>query len=110
MSGKPLESDTPESAALGRRAFLGNMGVVAGAVMAASVLPLAVARAASLEPTVTAAPAPTRVVADGSDDLRDIDDMWGHWPRYAHPIPHARVQPAPAAWEKLDPIDRMLVI
>jgi hypothetical protein len=36
-----------------------------------------------------------------------VDDMWGHFPPYAHPIPHGGAQPAPHPWEQLDPVDRM---
>jgi len=34
-----------------------------------------------------------------------VDDICGHWPRYAHPIPFAQAQSAPVAWEGVDPVD-----
>jgi hypothetical protein len=109
MSRKPGDFDRFDHPAIDRRAFLGNVGVVAGAVMAASVMPLVSAGAASFEAPARAAPVRAPVVADSSDELRHVDDMWGHWPRYAHPVPYARMQAAPALWERADPVDRMLV-
>lgn len=115
-SSPSLEPGAVGRPALDRRAFLGGVGVAAGAALAASILPIAAAHAASLEapaavPThgTGAADSVSAAQGPGPDDAWDIDDMWGHWPRYAHPIPYARVQPAAAAWEQIDPVDRRLV-
>ena len=83
-----------------RRAFLGGAAAV-GAIAAAAGSALT-ARAVALVPALPPQP--------GADDDWHIDDMWGHTPRYAHPIPYAAVQSAPIAWEHVDPIDRFLVI
>jgi len=39
-----------------------------------------------------------------------VDDMWGHWPRYAHPIPYTLVHHAPVSLGSVDPADRMFVM
>jgi hypothetical protein len=43
----------------------------------------------------------------GRCELGHVDDMWGHCPRYAHPIPHGGSQPELLAWERMAPADRM---
>ncbi|MGB6450476.1 MAG: twin-arginine translocation signal domain-containing protein [Steroidobacteraceae bacterium] len=113
----PSESAGLVGTALDRRAFLGTVGVAVGAALAASVVSLA--SAGHAEPSgapAAAAPAHRPFVASRADaaaspdELWDIDDMWGHWPRYAHPIPYARVEPSASVWERIDPVDRLLVI
>src|SRR6185437_12767328 len=37
-----------------------------------------------------------------------VDDMWGHMPRYAHPIACTPVH-APIDWDAVDPVDRAWV-
>jgi hypothetical protein len=77
-----------------RRTFLGRAGIAAGAVAVSGFAPLASVRPAqSLE----------------SNAFRHVDDMWGHWPRYSHPIPHACSQTETVSREKADLIDRMWV-
>jgi len=77
-----------------RRTFLGRAGIAAGAVATAGFAPLASMGAAQpLE----------------SNEFRHVDDMWGHWPRYSHPIPHACSQTETVSREKADPIDQMWV-
>jgi hypothetical protein len=94
---------------LDRRTFLGKAGITAGAVIVSGIVSL------SSEETTqtgcsTAAVAPVLPsAAVDSTGLGHVDDMWGHWPRYAHPIPHACVQPDTVGWEKVDLIDRMWV-
>ncbi len=113
----PSESADLVRPALDRRAFLGTVGVAAGAALAASVVSLAAVGRAEASGAPAAALAARRpLAASGADgtaspeELWDIDDMWGHWPRYAHPIPYARVPPSASVWERVDPIDRLLVI
>jgi len=77
-----------------RRTFLGRAGIAAGAV--------AVAGFAALASVRTEQPLE-------SDEFRHVDDMWGHWPRYSHPIPHACSQTETVSREKADLIDRMWV-
>ncbi|MGH8219772.1 MAG: twin-arginine translocation signal domain-containing protein [Steroidobacteraceae bacterium] len=99
---------------LDRRAFLGGAAAV-GALAAAAITPLT-ARALTLAPgreLVRSSGEPVAAhgwrAAPGDADWH-IDDMWGHTPRYAHPIPHAPMRTSPIAWEHVDPIDRFLVI
>lgn len=101
---------SPASRGLDRRTFLGAAGAAAGAVVAAAALPLSTRAAglATARPTEPGAAArPLDRIDDGS---WDIDDQWGHAPRYAHPIPHSPARTSPIAWELVDPVDRMLVI
>jgi len=106
LSADPPESQrTQQSSGVDRRKFLGTAGLTASAVITASVAPLA-ARAASGFTASPLAPAASTVTSP-SEELWDVDDMWGHRPRYAHPIPYARVQPSPPLWEQIDPIDRV---
>jgi len=81
----------PGAVSLGRREFFG----VAGALIAGAVLPL------SLEPP--------RLALAASVGERELDDAWGHWPRYAHPIPHPNTPLAPLDWTQVDPIDRIFL-
>lgn len=96
-----------------RRAFLGG-AAAAGAIAAAAAAPLT-ARALALAPVPEARPsgevlsAPDQARSALDDDWH-IDDMWGHTPRYAHPIPHSPMRTSPIAWEHVDPIDHFLVI
>jgi hypothetical protein len=85
---------------LDRRTFLGGAGLAAGSLMAAALVPLSLRG----EPTV----GPVLTVAHPGSTWH-VDDMWGHSPRYAHPIPYAGVQGETMAWEHVDPIDRMFV-
>ncbi len=103
------------SAALDRRTFLGVAGGAAGALAAAAIAPF---RARALALSAGAGSADARQLAHASagpqslagEDAWHIDDMWGHMPRYAHPIPHSPARTSPVAWEHVDPIDRVLVI
>lgn len=88
------------SKSVDRRTFLGQASLTAGAVIASGVLPLVSERAPQ---------ARTARAVTGCDEFRHVDDMWGHWPRYAHPIPHACSQIETVAREKADLIDQMWV-
>ena len=80
------------SKSVDRRTFLGQASLTAGVVIASGVLPL-VSERALVE----------------CDEFRHVDDMWGHWPRYSHPIPHACSQTETVSREKADLIDQMWV-
>ena len=88
------------SKSVDRRTFLGQASLTAGVVIASGVLP----RVSERTPQARTAGA-----AVECDEFRHVDDMWGHWPRYAHPIPHACSQIETVAREKADLIDRMWV-
>jgi hypothetical protein len=38
-----------------------------------------------------------------------VDDMWGHWPRYAHPIPYTLVHHIPISLDEVAAADRMFM-
>jgi hypothetical protein len=88
------------SKSVDRRTFLGHASLTAGVVIASGVLPLVSKRAPK---------ARTAGAVLECDEFRHVDDMWGHWPRYSHPIPHACSQIETASREKADLIDRMWV-
>jgi hypothetical protein len=90
MSSKPVD----------RRAFLGQASLTAGVVIASGVLPLVSERAAQVR---------TAGAVVECDEFRHVDDMWGHWPRYSHPIPHACSQTETVSREKAEPVDWMWV-
>jgi hypothetical protein len=75
---------------LDRRVFLGTL-TMSGAALLSGGLALG------------ASPTPAAVLSG----TWHVDDMWGHWPPYAHPIPHTGAQPGAHPWESLDPVDRM---
>jgi len=84
------------SALRGRREFLGGAALTAGALLAGVALPL------SLEPPSALALAlETPALASGH-----VDDAWGHWPPYAHPIAYGNAAPQPVDWTQAAPIDR----
>jgi hypothetical protein len=88
---------------LARRAFLAALsGVLAALVGGVRETPrVATSGIASAE---AATPSAT------DDDSWHVDDMWGHRPRYAHPIPHAGAALDPVLWDHVDPIDRPFML
>lgn len=80
---------------LDRRTFLGSLSLT-GAVLFAG-----------WPPSSCAAPGNASLAGSSPAALHHVDDMWGHWPPYAHPIPHGGSQPAPLPWESIEPADRM---
>jgi hypothetical protein len=100
FSGTTGVSDPQKEILLvGRRWFLGSIGMMAGAVVATSLVPLSVVHAVAQLPL---SPAP--------EGTWHVDDMCGHWPRYAHPIGYGHVQ---STHESLlahaDPIDHIFL-
>jgi hypothetical protein len=87
---------TVEPVPLARRTFLGAAILATGAALS-GVLARLVDREAA--------------IAGETDEASwHVDDMWGHRPRYAHPIPHAGVAYDPVSWDHVDPIDRPFMI
>jgi hypothetical protein len=102
------------SEGLDRRSFLGAV-VTAGAVAAAAAVPLTARALALTEGRDVLSSRGLSLPAQGTSEAPaeadwHIDDMWGHTPRYAHPIPYSPMRTSPVSWEHVDPIDRMLVI
>ena len=91
-----------------RRTFLGRMTLTAGAVFVGRFMPAPFASAASNAVGASSEVAGAAVAAPAGD--WHVDDMWGHWPRYAHPIPYARAQAAPVDWDNVDPVDRAFLM
>jgi len=86
---------------LDRRAFLGSAGLAAGAVIATTLAPLSVVHA--LPSDIVLAP----VEPSG---LGSVDDAWGHWPPYAHPIPYGHVPAAPDVLAHAESIDHNYLV
>ena len=86
---------------LDRRTFLGALALTAAgtglslsrASAGASVVPAHAAELAS-------------ATAEGTGH---VDDMWGHWPRYAHPIPYTLVHHVPISLDGVAAADRMFI-
>lgn len=99
MTKKPSESiELHASFKLDRRAFLGGVSLAAGGVLVSTLIPVQVEAA-----TCAASSAVTDPCGDWT-----IDDMWGAYPPYSHPIPYGRPQVAPmdvTTLEGVDPID-----
>lgn len=88
---------------LDRRAFLEALGLGTGAVLTGGLLPSAVSG------FLSHAGAAREWLSADVEGSWHVDDMWGHWPRYAHPIPYGHGQAPAAAWDNVDPVDRMFV-
>ena len=102
-------SDTKQpllSRRLDRRAFLGGAGFAAGAVMATTLVPLSMVHAVPAQAQIALTPK-----ADDSSWNGHIDDAWGHWPPYAHPIPYnvLRTPAAEAIAGNVHPADYFLI-
>ncbi len=87
-----------------RRIFLGRLTLTAGALVA---LP-AGSFALTVQDAAAGAPARGLTAASGLTGQWHVDDMWGHWPPYDHPIPYPPVRSAPE-WENVEPVDRQFV-
>jgi len=114
FSGSERAADA-EAGRLDRRAFLGAAGTAA-AVLAVAIAAPSRARALGLvgDREGLRSPDDSHALCDAGPTPHDtdwhIDDMWGHAPRYAHPIPHSPARTSPVAWEHVEPIDLMLMI
>lgn len=101
-----------KSAVMDRRAFLGGTGLLAGAVVATSLVPLSVVHAVpgnlGLLASADAAPGAQEEGAAGS---WHVDDICGHWPPYAHPIAYGRHAEASSSMlAQAAPIDHIFLI
>jgi hypothetical protein len=114
MSTKLFGGTSPEallSRQLDRRSFLGGAGFAAGAVVAATLVPLSVVHALPSQVPVALTPAPGDPSWNGH-----VDDACGHWPPYAHPIPYdvarsSGTATAAVAFETgAEPFDHILMV
>lgn len=85
-----------------RRAFLGAAGMTVAAAVALSLAPGA--QAASLLRATSDVP-----LALSTDGDWHVDDICGHMPRYAHPIPYMHDTTAPDIAALAAPVDRQFV-
>jgi hypothetical protein len=85
-----------------RRTFLGAAGLAAGAALVGPLLSRRLAGDAAQKGDL-------RSSVPALDGGWHVDDMWGHWPPYAHPIPYAPVQAASVSWDYIDPVDHMFL-
>ena len=88
-----------------RRAFLGGVGMTVAAAVAMSLAPGA--RAMPLQ--LAAAAVPPALAAMYPQGDWHVDDICGHLPRYAHPIPYMHDTSAPDIAALAAPVDRQFV-
>ncbi len=102
VARESMASVTLNGRAVDRRTFLGAAGLGAGALLMAQFVPIAPAKALPA-PVVGSA---TGMIGEAeANGAWHVDDMWGHWPRYAHPIPYSPAQAMPVSWDHIHPAD-----
>ncbi len=89
-----------------RRAFLG--------ALALTTTGLALARSSAViagdgAEGASSAPREASFVGTVPGGPWHVDDMWGHRPRYAHPIPYTLVHHVPISLDEVALVDRMFV-
>ena len=87
-----------------RRAFLGGAGMTVAAAVALTLAPGA--RAWALSGTPLAVPQALSGLPQGD---WHVDDICGHMPRYAHPIPYMHDTSRPDITALAAPVDRQFV-
>jgi hypothetical protein len=87
-----------------RRAFLGSAGMTVAAAVALALAPGA--RAAALAGTAGLLPPALAGLPEGD---WHVDDICGHMPRYAHPIPYMHDTSAPNIAALAAPVDWQFV-
>jgi hypothetical protein len=87
-----------------RRAFLGGAGMTVAAAVALTLAPGA--RAFALSRNLQAVPAALSGAPEGD---WHVDDICGHMPRYAHPIPYMHDTSPPDLAALAAPVDRQFV-
>jgi hypothetical protein len=87
-----------------RRAFLGSAGLTVAAAVALALTPGS--RAAAL---IGASPVLPPALAGAPDGDWHVDDICGHMPRYAHPIPYMHDTSAPNMAAHAAPVDWQFV-
>jgi hypothetical protein len=86
-----------------RRAFLGGVGMTVAAAVAMTLAP----GARALPWSAPALPAALAGMYPQGD--WHVDDICGHLPRYAHPIPYMHDTSAPDIAALAAPVDRLFV-
>ena len=97
-------SAAPGPGSHSRRAFLGGAGMSVAAAVALTLAPGA--RALSLSGGTRAVPQALSGVPEGD---WHVDDICGHMPRYAHPIPYMHDTSRPDMAALAAPADRQFV-
>ncbi len=88
-----------------RREFLGGIGMSVAAAVALSLAPSAQA----LRLQATAPQLPPALAGMYPQGDWHVDDICGHLPRYAHPIPYMHDTTAPDFSALVAPVDRQFV-
>ncbi|MEJ0008513.1 MAG: twin-arginine translocation signal domain-containing protein [Steroidobacteraceae bacterium] len=93
---------TPHS----RRTFLGGAGMTVAAAVAMTLAP----GARGIAPPWDAPALPPALTAMFPQGDWHVDDICGHLPRYAHPIPYMHDTSAPDLAALAAPIDRQFIV
>jgi hypothetical protein len=88
-------------ASIARRSFLGSVGLMAGAVVATTLVPLS---------AVHALPSDLALMPAEPNGFGSVDDACGHWPPYSHPIPYGQVPAAPSVFAQAEPVDHIFLV
>jgi hypothetical protein len=88
-----------------RREFLGTMGMSVAAAVAMTLAP----GARALPLPWAASPVPPALAALYPQGDWHVDDICGHLPRYAHPIPYMHDTTPPDLKALVAPVDRQFV-
>jgi hypothetical protein len=104
------EADAVGQVPFARRTFLGAALLATGAALSGALARLVGGTHDAQRVAADAAAGEAGADTPTDEDAWHVDDMWGHRPRYAHPIPHAGVALDPVSWDHVDPIDRPFVI
>ena len=92
-------ADPQENPLMDRRSFIASVAIMTSAALVTSVVPLSTVHAAA-----------QLALAPASDEGWHVDDMCGHWPRYAHPIGYGHVEaPYVSLTAHADPIDHIFL-
>lgn len=86
-----------------RRTFLGALALTAAGAG------LSLSRAFEGAGAVPARGADASLMGATAQGPGHVDDMWGHWPRYAHPIPYTLVHNVPISLDGVAAVDRMFI-
>jgi hypothetical protein len=92
-----------------RRAFLGALAVTTAGLALARSSPVSATGAAGGAEAATSASGQPPVGGTLAEGAWHVDDMWGHRPRYAHPIPYTLVHHVPISLDTVALVDRMFV-
>jgi hypothetical protein len=88
-----------------RRDFLGGVGMTVASAVALTLAP----GARAVMPAFAARPRPAALTGLFPEGDWHVDDICGHLPRYAHPIPYMHDSSVPDYSALVAPVDRQFV-